>query len=915
MRSIVLRGRGTELERLERLVRDVRAGDSRALVITGEAGVGKSALLEHLAASATGCEVARAAGVQAESELAFGALHQLCAPLLRHLDRLPDPQRVALGTTFGLRTGPAPDRFLLGLAVLSLVAEGAADSPLVCLIDDAQWLDTGSAQVLGFVARRLMAESVALVFALRDTDPHPALVGLPRMVVEGLPPDDARALLDAAVPGPLDRRVRDRIVAETRGNPLALLELPLGLTHAELAGGFGLSSAAGLSGRIEDSFRRRLVQLSPDQRRLVLLAAADPLGDPGLLWRAAARLDISVGDSDRDAIAGLLQWDELVTFRHPLVRSATYRSASSEQRWEAHRALAEATDPVADADRRAWHLALATAGPDETVAGELDRSADRALARGGFAASAAFLERAAALTPDPARRAVRSLVAAEAQHRAGAPEAALQLLSTTQVGRLDELERARVDLLRAEIAYAQNRGDDAPPLLLRAARQLEPLDPALARDTYLDALASANFAGIAVPGGLVVAAEAARRAPSAPTPRPWDGLLDGLAVLITEGSAAGVPVMQRALAEFRSGDISGEDTLRWSWLATRTAVELWDYDAWCELSDRMVEVAREMGALTALPLAFALQTGTRIYRGDLDASAAINEEWDTIVEATGLHIARYGACFQSAWRGREAEASAVIDAAIEDATSRGEGFGTTAALVARAILLNGLGRHDEALAAAERGSGNPEDLAFHNWSLIELVESASRCRQRERGVEAVERLAERTSVTGTDWALGIEARCRALVSDGDDAERLHVDAITRLGRTGVRVELGRAHLVYGEWLRRRRRRLDARQELRRAHDMFSAMGAEAFAERARRELLATGETARKRTVDTGTQLTNREKQIAHLARDGLSNPEIGTRLFLSPRTVEYHLRKVFTKLDITSRTQLLGVLDGSPGTA
>ena len=288
MRSIVLRGRGTEVERLERLLRDVRAGDSRALVVTGEAGVGKSALLEHLAASATGCEVARATGVQAESELAFGTLHQLCAPLLRHLDRLPDPQRDALGTTFGLRTGPAPDRFLLGLAVLSLVAEAAADRPLVCLIDDAQWLDTGSAQVLGFVARRLMAESVALVFALRDTDPHPALVGLPRMVVEGLPPDDARALLDAAVPGPLDRRVRDRIVAETRGNPLALLELPLGLTHAELAGGFGLSSAAGLSGRIEDSFRRRLVKLSPDQRRLVLLAAADPLGDPGLLWRAAA---------------------------------------------------------------------------------------------------------------------------------------------------------------------------------------------------------------------------------------------------------------------------------------------------------------------------------------------------------------------------------------------------------------------------------------------------------------------------------------------------------------------------------------------------------------------------------------------------------------------------------------------------
>jgi DNA-binding CsgD family transcriptional regulator len=910
----VLRGRAPELERLEQLLRDVRAGDSRALVVSGEAGIGKSVLLEDLTdrATGTGCRVVRAAGIQAEAELPFAALHQLCTPLLDRLGHLPEPQRDALGTTFGLRTGPAPDPFMLGLAVLGLVADVATERPLICVVDDAQWLDHASAQVMGFVARRLGAESVAFVFARREADRDQSLTALPEMVLGGLRAEDARQLLASVIPGPLDPRVRDRIVAETCGNPLALLELPRGLTHAELAGGFGLSGADGLSGRIEDSFRRRLAQLSSDQRRFALLAAAEPLGDPGLLRRATERLRIHVDAMDPAAFDGLLQWGTLLTFRHPLVRSATYRSASPDERRAAHRALADVTDPVVDPDRRAWHLAEAAAGPDEEIATELERSAGRAQARGGLAAAAAFLERAAGLTPEPAVRAVRSLAAAEAKLRAGAPEAAWQLLSAAQAGPLGELHAARLDLLHAQIAYAQNRGDDAPPLLLRAAQQLEPLDLRLARDTYLDALAAANFAGGVVTGGLVAAAEAARRAPAPATARPSDMLLEGLAVLVTEGYAAGVPPLQRALVTFRSADISGEEILRWSWLATRTAVELWDYDAWREFADRMVEVARDLGALAALPLAFALQTGTRIYAGDLEASAALNEETDTVVEATGLHIAPYGAFFLSAWRGREAEASAVIDAAIEDATSRGEGLGVTAALVARAILYNGLGHHDKALAAAERASEHPEDLAFHNWALVELVEAAARCRQPDRGIAAVELLADRTGPSGNDWARGIEARSRAMVSDDDDAEHLHSTAISCLGRTRVRIELARAHLVYGEWLRRRRRRVDARKELRRAHEMFVAMGVEAFAERARSELAATGERARKRTVETESQLTNREAQVARLAGDGLSNPDIGARLFLSPRTVEYHLRKVFTKLDIASRTQLHDVLGGPP---
>jgi DNA-binding CsgD family transcriptional regulator len=902
----MLRGRVREVERLEQILRDIRAGDSRALVITGEAGVGKSALIEHLVQRATGCGVARAAGAEAEETLDFAALHQLCTPLLVHLDDIPEPQRDAIGTIFGLRTGPAPDQLLLGLAVLSLLAEGGSGRPLVCAIDDAHRLDQASAQVLGFVARRLRAESVALVFASRDAESDPSLAGLPRMNLGGLPPQDALELLAATFPQLVDKRVRERILAETRGNPLAIMELPRGLSQAELASGVGLSGGDNLSGRIEESFMRRLGQLSPAQRRLALLAAAEPLGDPDLLWRGAERLDIPGEAADPVAFKGLMQWGTRVTFRHPLVRSATYRAASPDERRAVHRVLAELTDPAIDADRRAWHLAQAAAGPDENVASELERSASRAEARGGYAASAALLERAAALSTDADVRAARTLAAADAKLRAGASDAALDLLAMAQTGPLDDLQRARVDLLRAEIAYARNRGDRPPALLLRAARQLEPLDLPLARDTYLEALAAAQFAGHMMEGGLMAAAEAARRAPVPATGRRvQDDLLDGLAVLLTEGYPAGAPLLHRALATFRSSDVVGDDVLRWYWLACRTAVDLWDEHSWRDLSERMVKRARETGGLTALPLALTLQLGPHLFDGDLDAVASITEELDAIKEATGVHITPYGAVFRAALQGRETEASALVDSAIEEAKSRGEGQGVTGAIAAKAILANGLGRHADALAAAERACAHPEEsLALHNWATVELIEAAARCGERERAIDAAERLTERTLASGTGWALGVEARSWALLSEGDDAERLYRKAISRLSQTHVRVELARAHLLYGEWLRRAKRRVDARHELRGAYDMFSAMGAEAFAERARSELVATGETVRKRSADSDMDLTNREAQVARLARDGLSNPEIGTRLYLSPRTVEYHLRKVFRKLGIASRTEL-----------
>jgi len=908
-----MRGRGSEQERLERLLRDVRAGQSRALVVTGEAGVGKSALLEHVADEATGCRVARAAGAQAEAELAFATLHQLCSPLLDHLGAVPEPQSDALSTAFGLQNGPAPDRFLLGLSVLSLLAEAASDRPLVCLVDDAQWFDQASAQVLGFVARRLAAESVALVFARRGVDSDLALAGIPEMPVRGLPPTDAQALLDSVVRGPLDPRVRDRIVAETQGNPLAILELPRGLTHAQLAAGLGADHPGGLTARIEDSFRRRIGQLSPGQRRLALVAAAEPLGDAALLWRAADLLHVSADDADPSALEDLLRWTTTrVSFRHPLVRSAVYRSATVAERRETHRALAAVTDPAVDGDRRAWHRAQATAGPDEEVAGELERSAAHAQARGGYAAAAAFLDRATVLTPDPAVRAGRALAAAEAHELAGDPDEALRLLAATQAAPLTGVQAARADLLRAEIVYARNRGDDAPPLLLRAARRLEPFDVPLARDTYLEALAAAQFAGRAVDDGILDVAEAARRAPRpADPPRARDLLLDGMALLAIEGYPAGAPPLARALETFRT-TTSDEDALRWNWLACRVASLLWDYDAWTELADRTVLLARRTGALRALPVGLAFQLAPRVFAGELDAVASLSEEMDAAADATGVIHIPYGSVLRAAWRGREAEATAVIESSIEASLSRGEGLAVTAAHTAQAVLYNGLGRHDLALAAGEHGTASADALAWHNWALVELVEAAARCHELERALDAVERLAERTRASGTDWALGVEARSRALVSEGDDAERHHRDAISHLRRTRVRVDLARAHLVYGEWLRRARRRLDARHELRLAYDMFSTMGVEAFAERARRELEATGESARRRTVDAGAELTKREAQIVRLARDGLSNPEIGTRLFLSPRTVEYHLHKVFAKLGIASRTELARVLDGSP---
>ena len=903
---MVLRGRASECALLDELVSAIRLGESRSLVLRGEAGIGKTALLEYLIASASDLTVIRAVGVESEMELAYASLHQLCGPLLDRLDRLPAPQRQAMEIVFGLSTGGAPDRFLVGLAVLSLLATVAEEHPLLCVVDDAQWLDQTSGLTLAFVARRLLAEPVGIVFAARE--PGEELQYLPDLEVRGVRDGDARALLNSAVRFRLDEAVRDRIVAETRGNPLALLELPRGLTATQLAGGFGLPGAQTVTGRIEESFVRRLELLSDDGRRLLLVAAAEPAGDPLLLWRAAGRLGIGPEAAEAAEAEGLLAIGGRVRFRHPLVRSALYRAAAADDRRAVHMALAEATDRKADPDRRAWHLAAAAAGPDEKVALELERSAGRAETRGGLAAAAAFLRRAVTLTKDPVRRAERALAAAQASLQAGELDAALGLAAAAEAGPLNAFQRAQGDLLRAHIAFAAGRWSDAPPLLLKAARRLESFDLDLARETYLTAWGAAGLAEDVTARDVLVEICHAVRALPAPQgePRPRDLMLDGFALLITEGHAAAAPTLQRAVRAV--ADIPVDDVLRWGWMTVGASAAVWDHEGWLASCARQVQIVRDAGALAALPIHLTYLAMGVVWTGDFAGTASLVAEIDGVAAVTGSRFPPYALLRLRALQGREGEATAAIASAIEQ--FGGQGMTALRAYWAAAVLYNGLGRYEEAASAALRATSNALNHWIPTWVLPELVEAAVRRGNAGLASDALERLAKTTQPCGTEFALGIEARCRALLSDGAAADELYREAIARLRRTGLRPDLARAHLLYGEWLRRENRRADAREQLRTAHEMLAAIGMEAFAERARQELQATGEKVRKRAVETRDDLTAQERQIARLARDGLSNPEIGARLFLSPRTVEWHLRNVFTKLGIQSRRELANALAG-----
>ena len=898
------RGRIRERETLDRLLESVREGRSAVLVIRGEPGVGKTALLRYAARQASGFRIAQIAGVEAEMELPFAGLHQLCAPLLEKLDALAEPQQVALSVALGLLSGDAPDRFLVALAALSLLAEVAAERPLLCFVDDAQWLDGPSRQVLGFIARRLLAESVAIVFSVREPSEERELVGLPELPLGGLPEDDARSLLATVIPGRLDERVRDRIVAETGGNPLALLELPRAMSAAELAGGFALPDAGDLPVHIEAHYLRRVGALPDATQRLMLLAAADPVGDATLLWRAAGALGIK--REEAADTEGLLEIGARVRFRHPLVRSAVYSSASPTERRAVHGALAAAIDPGVDPDRRAWHRAHASIPPDEEVASELIDSAGRAERRGGIAAAAAFLERAVSFTPDPDERATRALSAAQMKFAAGDHSAAQSLLAIAQAGPLDELGRAQVDRMRARIAFDLRRGNDAPPLLLHAAQRLEQLDAELARETYLEALVAAIYAGrLATDTDAAKVALAARSVSLGPEPHSARQLLLlGLATRLTGGYAEAAPTLREALLAYRA------EKPQLDWLSvgyTVAAIDVWDDEAWFELVSRQAELARTTGALIMLPYALDYLAGLHTQTGDLSVAAGL------VTEAEGLEVENraetlpYIPLRLAAWRGQTSTALSLVEVMTRGARARGEGAAITVAEYATAILYNGLGQYELALGAAQKAVASDE-INFSSWALSEVVEAASRSGQQQIARSAADRLSERTGASDTAWAKGTEAGARALIEHGELADGLHRRAIEWLGQCRMKGHLARARLSYGEWLRRENRRVDAREQLRSAYDKFASMGAEGFADRARRELLATGEKVRKRRDDTRDELTPQEEHIARLAERGRTNPEIAAALFISPRTVEWHLGKVFDKLGISSRKGLQDAL-------
>ncbi|MBD0424733.1 AAA family ATPase [Streptomyces sp. TRM S81-3] len=904
-------GRGWECGQLDDLVGAVRGGASRALVLRGEPGAGKTTLLDYLVGRARGFRVVRVTGVQSEMELVFAGLHQLCRPMMHGIAGLPAVQRDAVKGALGLGSERAPDGTLVALGVLGLFSEVARDQPLLCVVDDAQWLDRASMQVLAFTARRLLAESVAVVFATRVTgDGLPGTsepAGLPELPVEGLPDHDAQVLLRSVLPGPWDTRVLDRIVAEARGNPLALLELAKTSTPLELAGGYGLPSVRPVTDRIKATYVARVAGLPPQTRRLLLAAAADPTGAPALLWLVAEQLGIGIDASAPAVAAGLLTIDDRVRFFHPMVRSAVYWAASDEERRSTHRALARATDAAVDPDRRAWHAAHGASSPNEVVAAELERSAERARRRGGCAAAAAFMARAVELTPQSAHRQMRALAAARAAHEAGHPETTSKLLSIAEAGPLDERLRGEIDLMRARIAFARNRGREAPVLLLRAADRLARHDVALARDTYLEVIDATIFAGPHAYGReQCEAARAARCTPTPPTPRPTDLLLDGMALRITEGHAAAVPGLRLALRAFHEPSHCPEEGLRRLWLICLTAVGLWDQETLSHLAARYLHFVREAGRIATLPWALTMRCVVHVLDGELAEAASLAAEVQTVSDAVGTAAPLYAALFVAAWRGHEAECVDLSKRADEGAARRGEGLGPVVGGWARAMLYNSLGRYEEAAEAAStagREYHQPE-MGVPTWSLVEYIEATARGGAPGRALDALERLTEVTGPSGSDWALGIEARCRALLDEGAEAESQYLKAIDWLGRTGIRGELARAHLLYGEWLRRKRRRQAAREHLTTAHELFVRMSMEGFSQRAARELAATGENVRKHADQTGNELTAQEAQVVRLVREGLTNAEIASRLFISPRTVEWHVSKVFVKLGVTSRKQL-----------
>ncbi|MGX1267953.1 AAA family ATPase [Streptomyces phaeoluteigriseus] len=904
-----LRGRRGELAELEALVSRARAGHSGALVVYGEAGVGKTALLDHITArAAANVRTERIVASQSEMELAYAGLQQLCGHMTGSAARLPAPQQEAIEVAFGLRDAAPPSPFLVGLALLGLLTEAAEDQALLCVVDDAQWLDQASARALAFAARRLDAEGIALVLVMRQADE--VFAGLAHMVVNGLGHEDACELLRLAVPGGLDQRVRDQLIAEARGNPLALRELPRALNPAQVAGGLALAGSLPLENRIEQSLVVQLAPLPAPARLLLVLAAAEPTGDPGLLWRASEALGLGpeAFDAAKDADAFVV--GTRVGFRHPLVRSAVYRAASPGDRRRVHAALADVTSAEHDPDRRAWHRASATLHPEEEVAADLERSAVRARTRGGAAAAGAFLERAAELTPSPFQRARRLIAAAEARHDAGAPGAALRLIESARALPLTALQEALAVRLHARAGYALRRDRSGAQQLLAAAQGLEELDPVLARDTYIEALAAATYGGRLGDAEQVAAvANAILRATPATeeTDRARDLILRGQALLAAEGQEAAIATLRRAQRAFleQAPDFL---ELHWMWFASRAAQDLWDPAGLRALADRQVELARAEGVVTVLPIALSLLLLVQMTDGDLDGAEASCDEIDAIKEVTGNPLPRYGRLLLAAYRGQVDEAERWAERIRADGYARGEGYALSAANFSEAVLYNGLGRFAEAATCGRRELPYTHELNLAMRTLLELVEAAAHTGERALAEQAFEQLAGVTRPVGTTYALAVLAMAEAQLCVGDEAENLYLDAIKRFEHERIPIWVGRCRLLYGEALNRQGRQADAREQLRRAHQVLTACGLNGFAQRAADELRASGENLRVRVRESVAQLTDQELNVARLAREGLTNREIGARLFISAHTVEYHLRKVFAKLGIKRRTELKPVL-------
>ncbi|WP_202106983.1 AAA family ATPase [Agromyces seonyuensis] len=921
-------GRRRERDRLDRVVASVRGGESRALVVRAAAGLGKTMLLDQLAERASGCRVLRVVGVESEMELALAGLQQLCGPIIDGIDALPEPQSLALGVALGLRAGPAADRFVLGLAVLGLLSNAAEAQPLICLIDDAQWLDQASSQVLAFVARRLHAESVAVVFAMREPVDE-RFAAIEELVVRPLDDVDARTLLDASARGPLDRAVRERIVAEARGNPLALVELHRGAGEFEPSA----SGRAGIGTQLEEAFLGRIRRLPAATRRILLLAALEPVGDPGLVLEAASSFDLDAAALAPAIEDDLIEFAGLLRFRHPLVRSTVVAAESASDRRAAHRALADATDPESDPDRRAWHLAESTLGYDEEVAAELVRSADRARVRGGMLAAASFHARGAELTPDRRMRSRRTLMAAEDTLRSGAVQDALRLIEGVEPELLDDHQRARADLVRGHSRFYVSPGRDGARVLLEAARRLEPFDGDAAVATYANAVIAAVLAGslagevgIRETAAAIIAASPARPM-SVGSAAAFDAL-HGIATVVLHGYGAAAPSLRAALATLRSlvdvaptapertSDVRGygadlsEDVweMRWQPLICLLARILLDDDAYVDASRRFVDSSRRNGALSTLAMAMSEHYPALLMSGRIAEAEELYDAVREIMAASDVPEGPDRAGWFAAYRGDDAAKQESAAAVAHRVAERGEAQWRLSDRMQDGILHNSQARYAEALAATASADGHPFDLGLAGWVLPEQVEAAARSGEPDSGRAALRRLQEIAEATGTDWAVGLAARSAALLADDADAEALYLAAIDALARTRIGTAQARAHLLYGEWLRRQNRRVEARESLRLAHERFVADGAHAFAERAARELSATGEIVHRSAVGPVDELTAQERQIARLAAGGATNPEIGAQLFLSPRTVEWHLRKVFGKLAVTSRRQLAAAL-------